>query len=173
MPRFLAIVYRVMEVAESVSRKGSGKSRTRAEKVGRLKYMLQLLKRLDRKISRLDQRQRTIFQGLKEFMSFDKDYLLNIVCQDTLDGAILQALREGDYLPSSLSSTLETRGLKGVNRFKVTRRIQGMNKRLQRELGQNVAEKRGKAWSLTRFMYDVWGATVEEAREELPTGEET
>jgi len=48
-----------------------------------------------------------------------------------------------------------------------------MNKRLQRELGQNVAEKRGKAWSLTRFMYDVWGATVEEAREELPTGEET
>ena len=155
-----------------MSRKGSGKGRTRAEKVGRLKYMLQLLKRLDRKVSRLDARQRTIFQGLKEFMSFDKDYLLNIVCIDDLDGAILQLLREGDYLPSSLSSTLEKRGLKGVTRFKVTRRIQGMNRRLRKELGQNVAEKRGKEWSITRFMRETWGATVEEAQEEFAEEEE-
>jgi len=32
---------------------------------------------------------------------------------------------------------------------------------------QNVAEKRGKHWSLTGFILDVWGATVEEARESL------
>ena len=152
-----------------MSRRGSGRGRTRAEKVGRLKYMLQLLKRLDRKISRLDARQRTIFHGLRDFMTFKRDYLDEVACRDGLDEEILQILREGDALPSSISSTLETRGFRGVNRFKVTRRIQSMNKRLRRELGQNVAEKRGKHWSLTSFIIDSWGATVEEAREGIPS----
>ena len=147
-------------------RKGSGK-RTQAEKVGHWKYLWRRLDRIDRKISRLDARQRTIFHGLRDFMTFKKDYLAEVVCRDGLDEAIIQVLREGDALPSAISSTLETRGFKEVNRFKVTRRIQGMNRRLRKELGQNVAEKRGKHWSLTGFILDVWGATVEEARESL------
>ena len=148
-----------------MSRKASEGRRTKAERVGRLKYMLQLLKRLDRKISRLDARQRTIFHGLRDFMTFKRDYLAEVVCRDDLDNAILQVLREGDALPSSISNTLENRGFRGVNRFKVTRRIQSMNKRLRRELGQNVAEKRGKHWAITRFMHEALGLTVEEAQE--------
>lgn len=144
----------------------SRRSRTQAQKVGRWKYLWRRLDRIDRKLGRLDMRQRTIFHGLRNFMSFDKDYLLKVVCRDDLDEAIPKVLREGIALPSSISNTLETRGFRGVSRYKVTRRIQSMNKRLRRELGQNACEKRGKHWTMTRFMREAWGLTVEEAREE-------
>jgi hypothetical protein len=38
----------------------------------------------------------------------------------------------------------------------VARRIQRMNKKLMKELGQKVAEKRGHEWAPTSFLIDVW-----------------
>jgi hypothetical protein len=32
-----------------------------------------------------------------------------------------------------------------------------MNRRLERELGEPVAEKRGWHWALTGFAFEVWG----------------
>lgn len=32
-----------------------------------------------------------------------------------------------------------------------------MNKRLEKELGERVAEKRGWHWTLTSFAFEVWG----------------
>lgn len=46
----------------------------------------------------------------------------------------------------------------GVDRFKVTRRINSMNRRLQRELGYDAAEKIGHKWILTDFMVENWGS---------------
>jgi len=37
-----------------------------------------------------------------------------------------------------------------------------MNRRLQRDLGYDVAEKVGHRWALTAFMGDVWGSEKEE-----------
>jgi len=37
-----------------------------------------------------------------------------------------------------------------------------MNRKLQNELGYDVAEKVGHKWALTDFMVDDWGATREE-----------
>jgi len=45
-------------------------------------------------------------------------------------------------LPSTIESELAEYGLK---RWDVTRRIQRMNKKLMKEVGQKVAEKRGHA----------------------------
>jgi len=59
-------------------------------------------------------------------------------------------------LPSAIASELAEYGLK---RWDVTRRIQRMNKKLVRELGQKVAEKVGKDWALTPFMREAWGLT--------------
>jgi len=36
-----------------------------------------------------------------------------------------------------------------------------MNKRLKKELGKSVAEKRGHRWALTSLMFDAWGAQKE------------
>ena len=48
-----------------------------------------------------------------------------------------------------------------VRRHQVSRRILSMNKRLERELGERLAEKRGWHWALTSFAFDVWGETEE------------
>jgi hypothetical protein len=47
-----------------------------------------------------------------------------------------------------------------------------MNKRLQKELGQDVAEKQGLGWALTKFMMESWGEGIKEStKEELEAAE--
>jgi hypothetical protein len=142
------------------------KRRTQAEKVGRLEYIIRSILRLERRVKRIDSRTRLMEKGLQDFMIFEKDYVAKVVCRDEVDEDILQRLLEvGDngLLPSELAASLQTKRLK---RWDVTRRIQRMNKKLQGELGQNVAEKRGHHWAMSSFMRSVFSATVKEAREE-------
>ena len=153
-----------MEAAEKPARK----RRTQAEKVGRLKYILYRIHRIERKIDRLDARTRTIFAGLRDFMAFDTDYIRDVLCKDDLDEAILQRLLEvgdGGILPSQIAQDLSKFK---ISRWYVTRRIQRMNKKLRKELGQNAAEKRGHRWALTSFMRSIWGATPEEIKQKTP-----
>jgi hypothetical protein len=44
-----------------------------------------------------------------------------------------------------------------VTRHQISRRILRMNKRLEKEFGENVAEKRGWHCALTGFVVEVWG----------------
>ena len=86
-----------------------------------------------------------------------EDYILNVMAETRLDHAILQVLREAGprgALPSKISYQLRTYG---VDRFKVTRLIKAINRRLQRELGYDATEKVGHRWAPTDFMTDVWG----------------
>jgi len=116
---------------------------TRAEKAGRLKYIIQRIGRLEQKIEGIDLRTRTMMAGLREWMSFKPEYIQKVVCQDEVDAEIIQRLvqaDEGGVLPSTIAKDLSMYGLR---RWDVTRRIQRMNKKLQKELGKLVAEKRG------------------------------
>jgi len=56
-------------------------------------------------------------------------------------------------LPSAMATELDEYGLK---RWDVTRRMQRMNKKLMKEVGQKVAAKRGHQWAATSFLTDVW-----------------
>ena len=148
--------------SEKVAQKGSGKRRTRAEKVGRLKYIIELIKHLERKIEQVDLRTRTMVAGLREWMSFEPSYIQKVACQDEVDVEIITCLMQkgvGGLLPSAIAAELGEYGLK---RWDVTRRIQRMNKKLMKELGQKVAEKVGKGWTLTTFLREAWGTTKEE-----------
>lgn len=132
--------------------------RTRAERVGRLKYIIQRIGRLEQKIDGIDLRTRTMMAGLREWMSFKPSYIQKIACQDELDVEIIERLFQADdwgVLPSVIANDLSSYGLK---RWDVTRRIQRMNKKLKRELGKLVAEKRGHRWALSSFMRDAWNA---------------
>lgn len=82
---------------------------------------------------------------------------------DEVDREILQALFEAGssgVLPQNLAAKLE--------RFKVTRHqisrriLKMMNKRLEKEFGECIAEKRGWHWALTSFAVEVWGETESE-----------
>lgn len=138
------------------AQKGSGKRRSRAEKVGRLKYIIELIKRLEQEIGQIDLRTRTMMAGLREWMSFEPSYIQKVVCEDEVDVEIITCLMQkgvGGLLPSAIASELAEYGLK---RWDVTRRIQRMNKKLMKEVGQKVAEKRGHQWAPTSFLTEVW-----------------
>jgi hypothetical protein len=134
----------------------SARRRSKAEKVGRLKYIIELLKRLERQISEIDVRTRTLMAGLREWMSFEPSYIQKVAREDEVDVEIITCLMQkgvGGLLPSAIATELGEYGLK---RWDVTRRIQRMNKKLMKELGQKVAEKRGHQWAPTSFLTDAW-----------------
>jgi hypothetical protein len=41
-----------------------------------------------------------------------------------------------------------------------------MNKKLEKEFGLKVAEKRGHHWAMSSFMRSAYNSTIKEAREE-------
>jgi len=105
--------------------------------------------------------------GLREWMSFEPGYIQKVACDDEADAQIITCLIDkGPWgiLPSAIATELAGYGLK---RWDITRRIQRMNRKLMKELGQKVAEKQGHKWALTGFARDAWGQTKREiSREE-------
>ena len=102
--------------------------------------------------------------GLHERMSFESSYIQKVACEDEVDVEIITCLMQkdvGGLLSSAIASELVEYGLK---RWDVTRRIQRINKKLTKELGQKIAEKRGHCWAPTSFMLDAWNV---EKREEI------
>jgi hypothetical protein len=147
------------DTTESIS---TGKKRSQEAKVGRIKYTLQLIKEIRRDIAEVKLMQRTIFSGLKGFFNFGKPFIEKICCVDEVDVAILQVLYEagsGGVFPKDIASKLAEYK---ITRHHVSRRLLRMNKRLEKELGQRIAEKRGHHWALTGFAVEVWGETEKE-----------
>ncbi len=148
-------VQNVVEGAEKpVKRK-----RSQSEKVGRHKYTLQILNRIESKLGSLDRRLGTIERTYKASVDFDRPYIEDIACCDEVDRAILQLLFEAGgpgVLPKDLAAKLVSFN---VRRFQVSRRILRMNKRLYDKLEERVAEQRGWHWALTGFVVKAWGAT--------------
>jgi hypothetical protein len=148
------------DTTESIS---TGKKRSQEAKVGRIKYTLQLIKEIRRDIAEVKLMQRTIFCGLKGFFNFGKPFIEKICCVDEVDVAILQVLYEGGgagVLPKDIASKLAEYKIK---RHHVSRRLLRMNKRLEKELGQKIVEKRGWKWALTSFAYEIWGESEVES----------
>jgi len=143
----------------------SGKWRSPAEKYGKYRWMEMLQRRILDRVDRMEKRQRLVLKGLQHYFVFPEDYILNVIAETRLDHAILQVLREAGprgALPSKIAYQLRTYG---VDRFRVSRRIRAMNRRLQGELGYNAAEKLGHKWVLTNFMVDVWSTEMAEIEE--------
>ena len=135
------------------------KKRSQSDKIGRLKYNQQLLKQTLAEVEEVKLMLRTIFAGLKDSFNFDKSLIDRIACQDEVDREILRLLFEaGSFglLPKDLQARLERFK---VTRHQISRRILRMNKRLEKEFGECIAEKRGWHWSLTSFTMNSWGQT--------------
>lgn len=143
------------------------KKRSQEQKVGRIKYTLQLLKDLKRDINEVKLMQRTILAGLKGLFHFEKPMIQRIACADEIDVAILDLLHEAGLpgvLPKDVAARLRSYGLR---RHQVSRRVLRMNRRLEKEIGEHVAEKRGHHWALTSFAVEVWGNDEGDSRESV------
>ncbi len=138
------------------------KKRSLSDKIGRLKHNQQLLKQTLAEVEEVKLMLRTIFAGLKDTFNFDKSLIERVACKDEIDREILQLLFEAGslgLLPKDLAVKLERFK---ITRHQVSRRIQKMNKRLEKEFGEQIAEQRGWHWALTSLARDSWGKTEEE-----------
>jgi hypothetical protein len=143
------------------------KKRSQSDKIGRLKYNQQLLKQTLSEIEEVKLMLRTIFAGLKGSFNFEQSLIERVACEGEIDEEILQALYEAGspgLLPKEMAAKLERFK---VTRHQISRRILRMNRRLEKEFGKHVAEKRGWHWTLTAFVFDVWGETGEEIKDRL------
>jgi len=101
--------------------------------------------------------QRTIVKGLEGMFHFDQPFIQKVACGDEVDVEILELLFQSQpegLFPKDVASRLSQFKL---NRFQVLRRLKAINRRLEKEIGQHVAEKRGHHWALTSFAVEVWG----------------
>jgi len=154
-------VHSEMESTEKPVQKEK-KTRGQSDKIGRLKYNQQLLKQTLAEVEEVKLMLRAIFAGLKSSFNFEQPLIERIACEDEVDKEILQLLFEAGspgLLPKDLAAKLERFK---ITRHQVSRRLLKMNKRLQKNLGEKIAEKRGWHWSGTSFLIEAWGKTREE-----------
>ena len=133
--------------------------RPQEAKIGRVKYTLQLIKEMRRDLEEIKLSQRTIVAGLKGLFHFKKPMIQRIACSDEVDEEILELLREAGgqgLLPKDLAARLSAYK---VRRHQVSRRILRMNRKLEKEIGERLVEKRGWHWALTGFGNEVWDET--------------
>ena len=70
------------------------KKRSQSDKLGRLKYNQQLLKKTLTEIEEVKLMLRTIFAGLKGSFNFEQSLIERVACEDEVDKEILQLLFE-------------------------------------------------------------------------------
>ena len=151
-------VHSDMEIAEKPVQNNK-KKRSQSDKIGRLKYNQQLLKQTLAEVEEVKLMLRTIFAGLKDSFNFEQSLIERVACEDEVDREILRLLFEAGSL-GLLPKDLAVKLVKfKVTRHQISRRILRMNKRLEKEFGQQIAEQRGWHWAMTRFTIDSWGKT--------------
>ena len=98
--------------------------------------------------------------GLRELFILGEDYVSMVACEDEIDVALLNALREAGAAgrqSGELAAQLD------VDHRDVSRRVYRMNKRMEQEIGENIIEKHGHKWKLIpRLRRDFAAARGEE-----------
>jgi len=100
-------------------------------------------------------------------MDFESEYLVSMVCRDSRDRVILDVLRAAGPAglpPKQIHAKVHRYGLKY---HRITRRIKRMNKRMQNEIGERLADKVGRTWVLSSFMLRNYGAKTCEVENEM------
>lgn len=125
--------------------KNHKKRRTQAEKVGRRKWIVRTLNRLEEGQKRNERRLRMLMAGLRGLLIIEGDYISMVACRNKKDLMLLNALREAG---SAGRQTAELAPLLGINYRRVNEVIDRMNRRMDQELGEHIIEKDGHKWKL-------------------------
>ncbi|MDH5753813.1 MAG: hypothetical protein OEY95_01185 [Candidatus Bathyarchaeota archaeon] len=150
------------EVLTANTAKNVKRRRTPEQKHGRYKWIKTLINRNSHEIREIKRMLRGLSYGLSYLMDFDSEYLVSMVCRDSRDRVILDVLCAAgpDGLsPKTIHAKVRRYGLKYHH---ISRRIKRMNKRMQSEIGERVADKVGRNWALSDFMLQNWSAKTNE-----------
>ena len=154
-----------METRLESAQNGSKKPKKRCsqeEKIGRRKWVIRTLERIEETQKRIDRRTRMLAAGLRELFMLGEDYVSMVACQDEIDVALLNALREAGATgrqSGELAAQLD------INHRDFSRRIYHMNKRMQQEIGENIIEKHGHKWKLIPRLRRDFVATRKQGEE--------
>jgi len=94
--------------------------------------------------------------GLRELFMLGEDYVSMVACQDEIDVAVLNALREAG---ATGRQSGELAAQLNIDHRDVSRRIYRMNKRMEQEIGENIIEKHGHKWKLILRLRRNFAAT--------------
>jgi len=136
------------------------KRRSQADKVGKHKYELQRMDRIGARIERIEQMQRIIFHGLSGYFKFDRPLVEKVCCESELDLAVVSSVYESGpgILTKNIIDRLRLRFPKEkLERHKVQRIVNRVNKNSTGAFGRPLIEKRGKRWAFTEFGFEIWG----------------
>ena len=152
-----------MEVKQNIVQnmeKPQKKKRSQADKVGKHKYQLQRLDRIEKRLASIDRKLDRIEFGIKPNLVYEKSDITEVACKDEVDKEILQALFEAGsqgLLPKDVAVKLLRFK---VTRHHVSRRLRRMNRLLRKKLDESVAEQRGWHWAITSFALEAYGARL-------------
>lgn len=138
------------------------KRRSQAQKVGKHKYELALLHRVEGRLERIEKQQRIIFHGLQGYFKFDRPLVEKVGCESELDLAVVSLIFEsgsGGILAKDIPAKLPEFGLE---RHRILRIVRRVNQNVEKAFGRPIIEKRGKKWAFNSFGVSIWGKTEED-----------
>jgi hypothetical protein len=164
----------MMKTPENIQQepKTARKTRSPFDKEGSFKYLQKTLHRFEDKLDDVRRQQRYMIKGLDlaHQLLFDRVYIHDTVCINEPDQIILEDLYAAGHdgkLPKDVATTLNKHlHSRHYKPWHVRYALKRMNRKLEQQIGQEVAEKRGLRWALTSLTRKAWGRTKEDVLEE-------
>lgn len=133
------------------------KRRSQAEKVGKHKYEVFLLHRIEGRLDRIEQMFHTVFHHFVGSLHFDRPLVEKIACQSDMDLAIISLIFEAGpdgILAKDIQARLPQLSLE---KHRILRIVNRVNRSIEDAFGKRLIEKRGKKWAFTDFGVEIWG----------------
>ena len=145
------------------------KRRSQADKIGKHKYEIQRMNRIDAKLERIEQMQRIIVQGLSGYFKFDRPVIETVCCESDMDRAVVSAVYESGagILAKEIVPLLKNYRLE---KHKILRIVNRVNRNCDDAFGKPLIEKQGKKWAFTDFGFEIWGKTKKDLEAEVSDG---
>lgn len=143
------------------------KRRSQAEKVGKHKYEVFLLHRIEGRLDRIEQMFHTVFHHFVGSLQFDRLLIEKIACQSDMDLAIISLIFEAGpdgILAKDIQARLPQLSLE---KHRILRIVNRVNRSIEDAFGRRLIEKRGKKWAFTDFGVEIWGETMSEIDDSL------
>ena len=128
--------------------------RSPEQKYGKYKWMRTLINRNSAELREIKRMLKGLTRGLSYMIKFDTKDLTRIACKDNRDEVLLDLLVGAGPEGLWVKTIYEQMRRYGLKYHHVTRRIKRMNRRMQSEIGHDVAVKVGRKWALSLFMLE-------------------
>lgn len=146
--------------------KSDEKKRSQADKIGKHKYEIQRMNRIDVKLDRIEKLQRIIMQGLSGYFKFDRSVIETVCCESDMDRAVVSTVYESGGLGILAKKIIPLLAGYHLEKHKILRVVNRVNKNCVDAYGKPLIEKQGKKWAFTDFGFEIWGKTKKDLEAE-------